>query len=451
VWGGEDPNRTPLLRKCLTAVFYALAVRGLTLVEATELISSVDPHRVRRTLTENLPDPVFDGLWRDFNGLTRSEFVEQFGSTSSRLNLFLKSPSVRRMLGQTSRSLDLKQVMDGGEILIVNLAPKNKLSHENARVLGTLLTSELFLLAVARDRTRATRRPFTLYIDECSEFVTDDVERMLDQTRKFGLHVVLAHQRLSQLRRRSEFIHDAVLGGTHTKVVFGGLMDDDAEIMAREVFRGTFNLERPKHVLDKPVVVDEVPYWLESESSTDSYSTTEMTGETSGWQSASGSTEGQSERFGPEPDKYDPYGVSRSTSSISSMGESGSTHSSYGHTEGWSRTSGRGQTLKPVRQIMPTAVYSLEEELHLAIAKLRGLPKQAAVVKRPNGLPLRIRPQDVAPAASGKLRAQPFVEAARVASGFIVPAEIAEAEIAERRAALRSKERPREDAEFWSE
>src|SRR6202000_359986 len=41
VWGGEDSNRTPLLRKCLTAVFYALALRGLTLVEATELVSSV--------------------------------------------------------------------------------------------------------------------------------------------------------------------------------------------------------------------------------------------------------------------------------------------------------------------------------------------------------------------------------------------------------------------------
>ena len=244
VWGGEDPNRTPLLRKCLTAVFYALTVHGLTLVEATELINSADPHYVRRKLTENLPDHVFQGLWQDFNHMKPSLFLEQFSSTSSRLNLFLKSPGIRRMLGQTSRCIDLKEIMDRGEILIVNLASKNRLSPENVRLLGTLLTSELFLLAVARDRDIAERRPFTHYIDECADFVTDDVERMLDQTRKFGLHVVLSHQRLSQLRRRSDAIHDAVLGGTHTKIVFGGLMDNDAEVMAKEVYRGSFQLER---------------------------------------------------------------------------------------------------------------------------------------------------------------------------------------------------------------
>lgn len=448
VWGGEDTNRTPLLRKCLTAVFYALAVRKLTLVEAPHLISGVDPDRIRRTLTEGLPDYVFDGLWRDFNGLTRSEFVEQFGSTNNRLNLFLKSPAVRRILGQTARCIDLKQVMDRGEILVVNLAPKNKLSAEDARVLGTLLTSELFLLAVARDR-QAARRPFTLYVDECSEFVTDDVERMLDQTRKFGLHVVLAHQRLSQLRRRSEFIHDAVLGGTHTKIVFGGLMDDDAEVIAREVFRETFNLERPKRVLDKPVVIDEVPYWLESEGIGESFSTTRTQGGTSGWSSSTGSSESASEQYGAQ--SGDPYGRGLSSGTSSSETYSEGSSWSESETHGRSRTNGRSQTLKPVRQIMPTAVHSLEEELHLKVVKLRGLPKQAATVKRPNRFPVRFTPTDVVPPASGRVRAPAFVEATRGASGFIAPAERVDAEIAERQAQLRAKEPERGDAEFWSE
>jgi hypothetical protein len=452
VWGGEDTNRTPLLRKCLTAVFYALAVRGLTLVEATELINSVDPHHVRRRLTENLPDHVFEGLWQDFNGLKRSEFVEVFSSTSSRLSLFLKSPPVRRMLGQTNRSLNLKEIMDRGEILIVNLAAKNKLSHENVRVLGTLMTSELFLQAVGRDKTKARLRPFTLYIDECSEFVTDDVERMLDQTRKFGLHVVLAHQRLSQLRRRSEFIYDAVLGGAHTKIVFGGLMDDDAEVMAREVFRGTFNLERPKHVLDKPIVVDEVPYWLDSESETDTSSSTYTTGETSGWSRSEGASVGLSNRYAPEAINRDNLlGVSQSTGTTSSDSYSGSSHQSGSNSQGSSRTFGRSQTLKPVRVTMPTAVYSLEEELHLAIVKLRGLPKQTAIVKRPNHFPVRVRPQDVSPPLSGKARAPEFITAVRAGSPFIVAASRADSEMAARLSELRKREKPPGDDEFFSD
>lgn len=449
VWGGEDTNRTPLLRKCLTAVFYALSVRGLTLVEATELINSVDPHHVRRKLTENLPDYVFDSLWGDFNGLKRSEFVEQFSSTNSRLNLFLKSPAIRRVLGQTNRCLDLKEIMDNGEILIVNLARKNKLSPDNVRLLGTLLTSDLFLLAVARDQVKAKRRPFTLYIDECSEFVTDDVERMLDETRKFGLHVVLAHQRLSQLRKRSELMLDAVMGGAHTKIIFGGLMDDDAEIMAREVYRSTFNLERPKHVLDKLTVVDEVPYWLESDSETTSSATTRTAGESSGWASASGASAGSSEMF--RPDEQDPIGSGLSSGTFSSNSDSGGRSSSHGETQGYSRTAGRSQTLKPVRVLMPTAVHSLEEEVHLAIVKLRGLPKQAAVLKRPNSFPVRITPLDVSPAVSGRHRSGEFIEAVRGASPFTVRAEVAEAEMAERLADLRRQEKPAGDDEFYSD
>jgi hypothetical protein len=448
VWGGEDTTKTPLLRKCLTAVFYALAVRGLTLVEGAELINSTDPHQVRRNLTDNLPDYIIEGLWRDFNGLKRGEFLEQFGSTNSRLNLFLGSPAVRRILGQTSRCIDLKQVMDRGEILIVNLAAKDKLSHENVRVLGTLLTSELFLLAVARDRVSA-RRPFTLYIDECSEFVTDDVERMLDQTRKFGLHVVLAHQRLSQLKRRSEFIRDAVLGGTHTKVVFGGLWDDDAEVMAREVFRETMSVERPKHILDKPIVVDEVPYWLESETNTSSASQTYTASEGTTWGASAGASEGYSAQF--DPDINDPYAINLSSgiSSGETFGTSATT--SFGETQGTARSVGRSQTLKPVRQMMPTAVYSLEEQLHLAIVKLRGLPKQAAIVKRPNGLPTRIRPTDVLPPASGEARRQEFIDSVRSESGFIAPSEFVDAEIADRLLQLRAIEpRPAED-DFWAE
>jgi hypothetical protein len=451
VWGGEDTNRTPLLRKCLTAVFYALAVRGLTLVEATELISSVDAHRVRRTLTEGLPDHVFDTIWQDFNGLRRAEFVEYFSSTNSRLNLFLKSPAVRRILGQTNRALDLKEVMDRGEVLIVNLAPKNRLSHENTRLLGTLLTSELFLLAVARDAAVARRRPFTLYVDEAADFITDDIERMLDQTRKFGLHVVLAHQRLSQLSDRSERIYNAVKDGTHTKVVFGGLSDNDAEVMAKELFRSTFSLSRPKHVLDKPIVVEEVPYWLESESHTEGSSITTTEGGTSGWQSTTGDSEGLSEQFGPDINQVDPDGRMTSKGRSSSEARHGSDHFSTGETRSQSSSWGRSQTLKPLRVTMPTAVHTLEEELHLAIVRLRTLPKQAAILKRPNGMPVRFRPLTIAQTASGKARATAFIAAARASSPFIAPAEIAEAEMAARLAGLRRPAAVPSDDEFFVE
>ena len=57
-----------------------------------------------------------------------------------------------------------------------------------------------------------------------------------------------------------------MMGGAQSKVVFGGLADEDADIMAMEIMRNSFNLERPKHILDRPTVVGDEVIWLELES-----------------------------------------------------------------------------------------------------------------------------------------------------------------------------------------
>ncbi len=448
VWGGENTSTTPLLKKCLRAVFYTLAVRELTLAEAPLLTSSESD--LRRALIADLPDPVFGAVWRDFEALSRREFFEQFSSTNNRLLEFLSSPVIRRIVGQRESALDLKQVMDNGEIVIVNLASKGALSADNGRLLGTLLTSELFLQAVRRDEAMARSRPFTLYIDECYNYLTSDVERMLDQTRKFGLHLVLAHQRLGQLRDRSEAIYNGVMAGGQTKIVFGGLTDDDAEILAREVLRTSFKLEQPKHVLDKPVVVDEVPFWLETESDTDSWSNSSSSSQSYSYGSSSSTTEGVSESYDRDGDF---------AGSASSFGETDGSSESWGATRsesnsaGGSHTVGRSQTLKPVRVMMPTAVYSLEEATHLAIIRLRELPNRAAIVRRRGKPPVRFRTPDIKPGLASDGRVTGFLKTTRTASPYLAEAADADAEIANRAKILRAgpASSPDDDTSFWSE
>ncbi|HEX3651860.1 MAG TPA: hypothetical protein VHU18_03455 [Rhizomicrobium sp.] len=441
VWGGERLDATPLLKKCLRSVFYVLAVRGLTLVEAVDLINSADPRALRRKLTHELPDYVFDGLWQEFNALPKRDFAEQFSSTNNRLIEFLSAPILRRIVGQNQRAIDLKRVMDNHEILIVNLAPRGALSADNARLLGTLLTSELFLLALARDEAIAHKAPFYLYIDECYDYLTNDVERMLDQTRKFGLHLCLSHQRLGQLRDRSEAIYNGVMTGGQTKIVFGGLEDDDAEVMARQIMRSSFNLERPKRSLNKPIVIDEVPYWLESVSYTESSSSSSGSSQMSGRSSGTGASES--------------YNVDNemvgSGASISS-GESGAYGTNSSTTSGRSTTRGFSQTLKPVRVMMPTAVHSLEEEIHQAILKLRELPRQAAVVKRRGRQPVRIRAPEVNRVLVSAEQVRTFKNRCCANSPFISFAAAIDAEIEGRRKFLEAAETetPRASS-FWHE
>lgn len=440
VWGGEDTHGTPLLRRCLRSVFYALAAHNLTLAEAPELIRSESP-TLRRKLTDNLPDSAFGAEWREFNSLSPREFRESFSSTHNRMLEFLGSAAVRRIIGQRDSALDLRQVMDNREVLIVNLAPRGVLSLDNARLIGTLLTSELFLLALSRDPETARRAPFYLYIDECYNFLTSSIEQMLDQTRKFGLHLILAHQRLGQLGDERGPIYNGVMTGGQTKIVFGGLTDADAEKMAREVMRGSVNLERPKHILDKPVVVDEVPYYLESESTTEAESRTTGSSSQQGWSSSRGS----SEAYGPDGRTVTGYGLS------SGSGDSGAWGASESSTQGTSRTRGWSQTLKPVRQIMPTSVYSLEEEMHLAILKLRELPTQAAIVKRRGHPPLRIKAPEVPRVLVTPDQVSRFREQSFDGSAFISLREEVDREMAARQAAIIGAKSASGEETFWYE
>jgi len=448
VWGGENTNATPLLKKCLRAVFYTLAIRNLTLAEAPILTSSESD--LRRSLIADLPDPVFNAVWRDFDALSRREFYEQFSSTNNRLLEVLSSPVVRRIVGQRDRALDLRAVMDAGEIVIVNLAPKGVLSADNGRLLGTLLTSELFLQAVRRDEATARRRPFTLYIDECYDYLTSDIERMLDQTRKFGLHLVLSHQRLGQLRDRSEAIYNGVMAGGQTKIVFGGLTDDDAAIMAREVMRTSFNLEQPKHVLDKPVVVDEVPFWLESEDKNETWGTTQTSSDSYQYGSSSGGSESLSETYDLQGNVT---GRSASTASSGGSSEGWGSSSSESTSQGGGRTSGRSQTLKPVRVTMPTAVHSLEEATHLAIIKLRELPNRAAIVRRRGKPPVRIRTPEIKPALASEAGVNRFLNRTRTGSPYLsVMAEWA-VDISDRTKTMgvALPETTEDESAFWTE
>jgi len=241
VWGGEDPNRTPLLKRCLRATFHVLIEENLTLHETLELTNAYDRTGMRRYITRAIRDPVFKVQWETFNSIREREFLEQFSSTTNRLLEFLASPVTRTIVGQRERVVDFGSLMDEGAIVLVNLSTGSRLSDDNARLLGTLLVNDLFLKA--RSRPKGSR-PFYLYIDECARYINEDIGRILDEARKFGLHLILAHQHLSQLKKAGEEVYSAVMTNAQTKVVFGGLSPEDARIMAELIFMGEHDLPR---------------------------------------------------------------------------------------------------------------------------------------------------------------------------------------------------------------
>lgn len=434
VWGGEDTDKTPLLKRCLRITFHALVENGLTLLEAVDLIQPGES-ALRTRLTSTLRDPVIRAQWEAFRAMRPRDFAEQFGSTTNRLMEFLASERIRRILGQQRRTLQFRTLMDHGYVVLVNLSSGRKLSEDNASLLGTLMLNDLFLKA--RGRPKGSR-PFYVYVDECSRFVNEDIQRILDEGRQFGLHLILAHQHLAQLKKAGEAVYGAVMTDARTKVVFGGLSPEDAKIMAEVVFMGELNLEEEKRSLSKPVVVGHEVIWLENTSSTTSTGRSEGGGD--GWSETRNRNESDSVTYRDE--WFLQEELSRTTGSGSSFGTGASHSSSWSETETHSSGSGMSQSLAPILQERPTAVFSLEEQIHKAAARLRNLPAQQAVVKIPHRWSVGIRAMPVEPGYARDERVERFREETFRRTPFASPTREVEAELAARRERLEASVRP---------
>jgi hypothetical protein len=126
-------------------------------------------------------------------------------------------------------------VMDNSRLFIANFS-KGQLGADKANLLGSLLTTQFQLAAMARaNRPEAERRDFLLVIDEFQNFSTDAFASILAEARKYHLCLTLSHQYIDQL---SLPIRQAVFGNVGTLIAFR-IGHADAEIMEKE-FGHTF-------------------------------------------------------------------------------------------------------------------------------------------------------------------------------------------------------------------
>lgn len=438
VWGDADMSQTPLLQRNLRNLFYALAEKGLTLVEALHLISEGD-NAIRKCVTWNIADEVVREQWRSYNAMSPREFRETFASVQNRLTEFLSSERMRRIFGQSTSTMDFRKLMDEGGILLVNLSWGSSVSPQNARMLGTLLINDLFM--AARNRPEGCR-PFYLYIDECAEFANEDTAQILDQCRKWGLHLVLAHQHLSQLESVSKKLYQSVLTNAKTKLIFGGLATEDAEILAKQIFLGEFDVDAVKLKLKIRKVMD----YREERRTVTNWSQSHTSGwsESEGYSTMEGSSEssGGSESQTMLPNASDPSLstlVSHSSTTSSSSGYSSSSGSSESDSESYGESD--VPFLVPIMgsEVSSVQFRSLEEQLYQAMALMVNQPTRHGLLKLPNRKVLALKAPLVKPGQARAERIERYKQQCFASVQFIKSRAAAEAEIAARQAELREE------------
>jgi hypothetical protein len=192
---------------------------------------------------------------REYEGYPARFRAEAIAPIQNKVGAFLSNPILNRILTQPKSSFRLRQVMDEGKILLVNLS-KGKVGEDVTALLGSLLVARMSLAALSRTNVpEAERRDFYFYLDEFQLFTTVELASMLSSLRKYRLGLVLAHQYLSQLVSE---VRDGILGNVGTIIAFRiGLMD--AELLSQQFypqFSTNDLLNLPNHSICLKLMID---------------------------------------------------------------------------------------------------------------------------------------------------------------------------------------------------
>lgn len=241
-WGAKDTDQTPLLARVLRVAYTVAAELQMPLWNVQKLLRYGNSH-LREFAIRILSDSLIREDLQQFQQMNQRDWAQFVLSTENRLSRFLGSKGVRRFMNLTEGNIDLRDIMDNQEILLVNLGASEYLDRESAKLFASLFLNEFFQTAMLRaNEAPPGEKPktFVLYLDEFQEYITDDIAAMLEQVRKGGLHIVLAHQNLGQLLN-DEHLLEALLGSARLRVVFGGLSYNTASFLGNEMFLRDLN------------------------------------------------------------------------------------------------------------------------------------------------------------------------------------------------------------------
>lgn len=197
-------------------------------------------------------------LLKEFDRFSFGYRADGTAPIQNKVGAFLSDPLLNRLLTAPERDLHIRQIMDEGGVLLVNLA-KGQIGEDSSSLLGGLLVTTLGLAAFSRAELPAhDRRDFYVYVDEFQNFTTLAMANMFSELRKYRVGFTVAHQYLHQLEPD---VRHAVLGNAGTIISFR-VGSEDATYLARE-FQDRFYeidlLQLPNYHIYLKLMIDGMP------------------------------------------------------------------------------------------------------------------------------------------------------------------------------------------------
>ncbi len=177
------------------AIFALLQIPNTSLLDVSNLLST-NREKYRYILKEIykvVDSEVARQFWKyDFFDYKKDDFRP----AQHKLSKLIMTGRASRMLTQPESLFDFRHIMDDGMIFLANLSD---IGSETGKILGCFMLSLFHLNALSRsDIPPEQRKPFHIYCDEAHWFVTEALEDLISETRKYNVSLTLAHQNMGQ-------------------------------------------------------------------------------------------------------------------------------------------------------------------------------------------------------------------------------------------------------------
>ncbi len=168
----------------------------------TDVVRMFTDEDFQKDHVRHVKNPIVKNWWeKTYASMWQREKAEIIPYFAAKFGQFITNRMMRNIIWQIKSSFDILDIMQNRKILLVNLS-KWRLWDLNSKLLWMMLVSKLQMAAMRRDKiAKEDRKDYFLYIDEFQNYVTDSIESILSEARKYRLSLNIAHQYLWQLEQ----------------------------------------------------------------------------------------------------------------------------------------------------------------------------------------------------------------------------------------------------------
>ena len=189
-----------------------------TILDGLKLLSD---KKFRDGVLKKVSDPYLLEWWaRDFGGWHHQYRAEALAPVQTRLSYYASSKRARAILGQPRSTIDLRETILEGGILLVSTAQGAVGRDVSALVGASLLNLVDSVIREQESLPLEKRRGALVVVDEMQSMPGVDYESMLSELGKYGASFILATQSLAKLDDLSPTMRDTILANVGCLAVF---------------------------------------------------------------------------------------------------------------------------------------------------------------------------------------------------------------------------------------